>query len=340
MRDAYRDAGVDIDAGDALVDRIKPLAKRTIRASAGPGLPGVVGGIGSFGGRFALGTYRDPVLVSGTDGVGTKLLVAQRLGNHRTIGIDLVAMCVNDVVVLGAQPLFFLDYYATGKLDVDEAEQVVAGIAAGCEQAGCALLGGETAEMPGMYAPGHYDLAGFAVGVVERDQIVDGTAIRPGDRLVGVPSAGLHSNGYSLVRRLLDDLDPTVDPGGLGRTLGAELLEPTRIYASLMGSIRGRFKGAAHITGGGLPGNVPRMFPDGIGAVMWRGSWRIPPIFELLRQRGGLDEAELVRTFNCGLGMVLAVERSEADALAAEVGGTIVGEVTAAAPGSDGWELA
>ncbi|MEQ1571663.1 MAG: phosphoribosylformylglycinamidine cyclo-ligase [Myxococcota bacterium] len=336
-RDPYKDAGVDIEAGDALVDRIKPWAARTKR-------PGVIGGIGSFGGLFSLeGKYRDPVLVSGTDGVGTKLLVAQALGKHDTIGIDLVAMSVNDVVVLGAEPLYFLDYYATSKLDVDVAEQVIAGIARGCEMAGCALLGGETAEMPGMYQPGHYDLAGFAVGVVERDQILDGSTIAPGDRLVGVASSGLHSNGYSLVRKLLVDsgrFDLAADPGGLGQPLGLALLEPTRIYARLLLDLRKvwSLKGAAHITGGGLPGNVPRVLPDHVGAVMWRGSWPLPPIFDLLRREGQLDEAAMVRTFNCGLGMVLAVPAAQAEDLAASIGGWVVGEVVERRGEAD-WEL-
>lgn len=330
-RDAYRDAGVDIDAGDSLVDRIKPWAARTHRA-------GVMGGIGSFGGLFSMAGYKDPVLVSGTDGVGTKLLVAQKLGRHDTIGIDLVAMCVNDVAVMGAEPLFFLDYFATGKLDVDVAEQVVKGIARGCEMAGCALLGGETAEMPGMYAPGHYDLAGFSVGGVERDRILDGSTVRPGDHLVGVASSGLHSNGYSLVRKLVEPLDPAVDPGDLGRPLGDELMEPTRIYAKLLLGIREAWtlKGASHITGGGITGNVPRMLPDGCRARIVRGTWPIPPIFALLQRLGELSEEEMLRTFNCGLGLVLAVPAAESAALAEAIGGFVVGEVVA---GDEGCEL-
>ncbi len=336
-RDAYRDAGVDIDAGDALVERIKPHARRTMR-------PGVLGGIGSFGGLFSLAGYRDPVLVSGTDGVGTKLLVAQRLGRHDTIGIDLVAMCVNDIAVMGAEPLFFLDYYATGKLDVGAAEQVIAGIARACEQSGCALLGGETAEMPGMYGPGHYDLAGFAVGVVERDRILDGRAVAPGDALVGIPSSGLHSNGYSLARKLLVDsgrYDLAADPGGLGRPLGDELLEPTRLYPRLLLGAREAWDlhGAAHITGGGLPGNVPRLLPDACKAVLWRGSWPVPPIFALLQQAGGLSEAEMLRTFNCGLGVVLAAPRAIAEDLAKAVGGYLVGEVVARPAPDDDFAL-
>jgi len=332
-RDAYREAGVDIEAADALVDRIKPLAASTHR-------DGVLGGLGGFGGLFALQAYRQPVLVSGTDGVGTKLLVAQALGRHDTIGIDLVAMCVNDIVVSGAEPLFFLDYFATGKLAPDQAEQVVAGIAEGCRQAGCALLGGETAEMPGMYAPGHYDLAGFAVGVVERDEILDGSAVRPGWKLVGLPSNGLHSNGFSLVRKLLvdgDGLDLSADPGGLGHSLGDELLRPTRIYVRDVLKLRGRFPiGAmAHITGGGLPGNVPRVLPEGCGATITRGSWPLPPIYSLLVRRGALSEHELVTTFNAGIGMVLAVAPDAAAELAEASGGYLVGEVVR----GDGVEL-
>ena len=332
-RDAYRDAGVDIDAGDALVERIKPWAARTAR-------PGVLGGIGAFGSLFSLAGYTDPVLVSGTDGVGTKLLVAQRLGRHDTIGQDLVAMCVNDIAVMGAEPLFFLDYYATGKLDVDLAEQVVAGIARACGMAGCALVGGETAELPDLFGRDHYDLAGFAVGVVERTAILDGSRIEVGDRLVGVPSSGLHSNGYTLVRKLLVDsgtFDLATDPGDLGRSLGHELLEPTRLYPRLLQGVRSAWdlRGAAHVTGGGLPGNVPRMLPAGMGIRMWRGSWRVPPIFVLLQHTGGLSEAEMVRTFNCGLGLVLAAPADQAEPLAEAVGGSVVGEVVA----GEGWEL-
>jgi phosphoribosylformylglycinamidine cyclo-ligase len=332
-RDAYRDAGVDIDAGDALVERIKPWAARTKR-------PGVMGGIGAFGSLFALEGYTDPVLVSGTDGVGTKLLLAHELGRHETIGIDLVAMCVNDIAVMGAEPLFFLDYYATGKLDVDVAEKVVAGIARGCEMSGCALVGGETAEMPGMYGEGHYDLAGFAVGVVERGRILDGSAVAPGDALVGVPSSGLHSNGYSLVRKLVAGLDRQAEHG-LGRPLADVLMEPTRLYPRLLLGVRQAWtlKGATHITGGGLPGNVPRMLPDACKAVLWRGSWPVPPIFALLQRLGALGEDELVRTFNCGLGLVLAVPKAEAEPLAEAIGGHVVGEVVARTSPEDDFEL-
>jgi phosphoribosylformylglycinamidine cyclo-ligase len=282
-RDAYRDAGVDIEAGDEVVDRIGKHVRSTYR-------DGVVGDIGGFGGFFQVPSrYKEPLLVAGTDGVGTKLLLAQQLQRPETIGIDLVAMCVNDVAVCGAEPLFFLDYFATGKLDPAEAEAVVAGICEGCRQAGCALIGGETAEMPGMYAPRHYDLAGFCVGVVEKSRVMNGKDIVPGDRLVGIASSGVHSNGYSLVRHLL----------------------------------------GSYITGGGFTGNVPRVLPRGLGAVMHKGSWPELPIFALLREAGNLSDEEMYRTFNCGLGMVLVVPAEHAEALAAAAGGWVVGEVVA-----------
>jgi len=324
--DAYKQAGVDIDAGEALVERIKPLARSTTRE-------GVVGGIGGFGGLFSLmGRFRDPVLVSGTDGVGTKLLLAQRLGKHDTIGIDLVAMCVNDIIVTGAEPLFFLDYFATGKLSVDEAADVVAGIAEGCRQSGCALLGGETAEMPGLYAPGHYDLAGFAVGAVERDAILDGSDVQPGDAIVGLPSSGVHSNGYSLVRKVLVEpgrLPLDQDPGGLGTTLGQALLAPTILYVSAVRTLIDEHgaRAAAHITGGGLPGNLPRCLPQGLGAQLDRATWTEPPIFDLLRREGDLTESDLDRTFNRGLGMCVIVPTERASAAAQAVGGSVVGRV-------------
>jgi phosphoribosylformylglycinamidine cyclo-ligase len=314
---------VDIDAGDEVVDRITRHVRSTRR-------PGVVGDIGGFGGLFSLmGKWRDPLLVSGTDGVGTKLLLAQRLGRHDTIGIDLVAMCANDVAVCGAEPLFFLDYFATGRLVPAEAEAVVAGIAAGCRQAGCALIGGETAEMPGMYAPGHYDLGGFCVGAVERDDVMDGRDIRPGDALVGVASSGVHSNGYSLVRRLCDDLPMDRDEWGLGAPLGEVLLRPTRIYAKELLAWRPAFGllGAVHITGGGFTGNVPRMLAPGLGARLHHGSWPVPPIFALLRERGGLTDDEMHRTFNNGLGLIVACRAERATELAAAAGGWVVGEV-------------
>ena len=322
-RDAYRDAGVDMVAGDEVVDRIGRHVKSTNR-------PGVIGGLGGFGGLFSLmGRYKDPVLVSGTDGVGTKLLLAQQVGKHDTIGVDLVGMCVNDVVVCGAEPLFFLDYYATGKLDPAAAEEVIAGIAAGCRLAGCALIGGETAEMPGMYAPGHYDLAGFCVGAVERERIVDPTRIREGDLLVGIPSSGPHSNGYSLIRKLVAGLDLQADPGGFGCTLAEALLAPTRIYVKELLALHAEdlLLGAAHITGGGFTGNVPRMLPPGFGSVIRAGSWPVPPIFSLLRTLGQLNDDEMYRTFNNGLGMILTVRPEVAVAVAARVGGYVVGEV-------------
>ncbi|MBM4366165.1 MAG: phosphoribosylformylglycinamidine cyclo-ligase [Deltaproteobacteria bacterium] len=324
-RDRYRDAGVDIDAGDEVVDRIGKHVRSTYR-------DGVVGDIGGFGGFFRVpDRYREPLLVAGTDGVGTKLLLAQRLGDHSGIGIDLVAMCANDVAVCGAEPLFFLDYFATGKLDPSEAEAVIASIAEGCRQAGCALIGGETAEMPGMYAPRHYDLAGFCVGVVERSAVLDGRDIQAGDKLVGLPSSGVHSNGYSLVRHLLDKLPMDRDDWGLGAPLGEVLLRPTRIYVRELLALRQQFGllGAVHITGGGFTGNVPRVLPRGLGAVMHKGSWPELPIFALLRAQGELSDEEMYRTFNCGLGMVLVVRPGEAEALAGVAGGFVVGEVVA-----------
>lgn len=320
--DAYAQAGVDIEAGAAVVNGIR-AAVRSTRT------PGVMGDLGGFGALFSLGgRYKDPVLVSGTDGVGTKLLVAQRLNQHQTIGQDLVAMCVNDVVVSGAQPLFFLDYFATGRLAPEVAVQVITGIADGCRKAGCALVGGETAEMPGMYGQGHYDLAGFVVGAVEREAIIDGSRIQAGDALVGIPSSGLHSNGYSLVRRLCDELDWS-ETWGLGRPLGEVLLEPTRIYVRECLGLVERFdvRGMVHITGGGFTENIPRILPAGLGAVLWRGSWTTPPVFSFLRQRGSLSDADMYRTFNNGLGMILIVPAPQADAVAAASGGSVVGEV-------------
>lgn len=322
-KDAYREAGVDIEAGDEVVDRITKHVRSTYR-------DGVVGDIGGFGGFFQVPErYRRPLLVAGTDGVGTKLLLAQQLGRPETIGIDLVAMCVNDVAVCGAEPLFFLDYFATGKLDPAEAEAVVAGICEGCRQAGCALIGGETAEMPGMYAPRHYDLAGFCVGVVERDEVMNGAGIAPGDVLVGLPSSGVHSNGYSLVRRILGDFPMNEDRWGLGAPLGDVLLRPTRIYVKELLVLRAKHPllGAVHITGGGFTGNVPRVLPRGLGAEMVKGSWPEPPIFRLLREAGDLSDEEMYRTFNCGLGMILVIRPENAEALAAEAGGWIVGTV-------------
>ncbi len=299
----YKDSGVDIDAGDALVDEIKPLAKSTDRR-------GVMGGLGGFGGLFDLKAagFHDPILVSGTDGVGTKLKVAIEAGIPDTVGIDLVAMCVNDIVVQGAEPLFFLDYYATAKLDVETARRVVAGIAEGCRRAGCALVGGETAEMPGMYKDGDYDLAGFAVGAAERDQLLPRDDIAPGDIVLGLASSGLHSNGFSLVRKVMERGGHDI------RTL----LEPTRIYVKpLLSAIRttGAIKGLAHITGGGLPGNVPRCLPDGLRARLDARQWSVPPVFRWLREAGSVPTDDMLRTFNCGLGMVVISARGDAAAV-------------------------
>ncbi len=306
----YRDAGVDIDEGDRLVDLIKPFAKKTLR-------PEVLAGIGGFGGLFALDPkrWREPVLVSGTDGVGTKLKVAFAADRHDTIGQDLVAMCVNDVAVVGAEPLFFLDYFATGKLAAEKAAQVVKGIADGCALAGCALIGGETAELPGFYEAGEYDLAGFAVGCVERSRIVDGATVAPGDLVVGIASSGLHSNGYSLARKALLDrhpLDRSFEALG-GATLADALLTPTRIYAKDVLALleRVRVKSFAHVTGGGLPGNVPRNLPEGTRAVIEEGRWPRPPIFDLVEREGGVPRDEMYRTFNMGLGLVAVVSAGD-----------------------------
>jgi phosphoribosylformylglycinamidine cyclo-ligase len=307
----YRDAGVDIDTGNRLVERIKPLAESTRR-------PGVVSGLGGFGGLFELPVdrYRRPVLVSGTDGVGTKLRLAIDAGIHDGIGIDLVAMCANDVVVQGAEPLYFLDYYATGKLDEEVAYRVVASIAEGCKRAGMALIGGETAEMPGMYAEEDYDLAGFCVGVVERDAIVDGSSVTPGDTLLGLASSGPHANGYSLIRRILTDSGTDLDMPIDGRTLIGVLLEPTRIYvASILALLESiPVKAIAHVTGGGLSENIPRVLPAGTRARLDVSSWRQPEIFHWLAATAGLDDAELRRTFNCGIGMTVCVAEDQAAA--------------------------
>jgi phosphoribosylformylglycinamidine cyclo-ligase len=297
----YRDAGVDIDAGDALVEVIKPFARRTMR-------PEVLAGIGGFGALCAIPKkYRQPVLVSGTDGVGTKLKLAFALNRHATVGIDLVAMSVNDVLVQGAEPLFFLDYYACGKLDRKVAAQVVKGIARGCELAGCALIGGETAEMPGMYPEGEYDLAGFCVGVVEKKKILHGRSIKPGDVLLGLASSGAHSNGYSLIRRIVERARPDA-------SMLDALMEPTRIYVKsvlkLIASVP--VKGLAHITGGGLVGNVPRILPRGTRALIDASSWPRPPLFKWLQQQGNVAEQEMHRVFNCGIGMVAVVAAAEA----------------------------
>ena len=303
----YKDAGVDIDAGNELVERIKPLVKRTMR-------PEVLAGLGGFGGMFALppGRYREPVLVSGTDGVGTKLMLAQHLNRHETIGIDLVAMCVNDVLVQGAEPLFFLDYFACGKLDNDVASAVIGGIAEGCSQAGAALIGGETAEMPDMYAEGEYDLAGFTVGAVEREDLIDGSGIAVGDAIIGIASSGPHSNGYSLIRKVLDRApNEQID----GYPASERLLLPTRIYVkpilSLMQSIR--VKGLAHITGGGITENIPRVLLGSVDAEIDTGSWSRGPVFDWLAEHGNIELAEMRRTFNCGVGMVVIVDAADAE---------------------------
>jgi len=306
---SYRGAGVDIDAGDALVERIKAFAKRTLR-------PEVLSGIGGFGALVELPKrFKEPVLVSGTDGVGTKLKLAFALNRHDTVGIDLVAMSANDVLVQGAEPLFFLDYFACGKLDVAVAAEVIKGIAKGCELAGCALAGGETAEMPGMYPDGEYDLAGFCVGVVEKGGVIDGREIAAGDAVLGLASSGAHSNGYSLIRRILERARPDLAADFHGRPLADVLMAPTRIYVKpvlrLIGEVR--VKGLAHITGGGLLENVPRILPEGVRAVLDRRAWPLPPLFGWLQEQGQIGDAELHRVFNCGIGMVAIVAGRDAD---------------------------
>jgi phosphoribosylformylglycinamidine cyclo-ligase len=304
---SYRDAGVDIDAGNELVERIKPAVARTRR-------PEVLTGLGGFGALFKLdlGRWREPLLVSGTDGVGTKLMLARQLGRHDTIGIDLVAMCVNDILTSGAEPLFFLDYFATGRLHLDEAQAVIEGIAEGCRQAGCALIGGETAEMPGMYGDGEYDLAGFAVGAVERSDLLDGSRIAAGHRLLGLASSGPHSNGYSLIRKVIEhsgaDLSaPLKGAGDKKVTLADALLAPTRIYVQPLLKLLsgGGIDGLAHVTGGGLTENIVRIIPDGLGIDIDRRAWNRPAVFDWLQENGGIEEREMLRTFNCGIGMVL-----------------------------------
>lgn len=306
----YKDAGVDIEAGDELVERIKPAVKRSMR-------PEVLAGLGGFGALFEIPVdrYRKPVLVSGTDGVGTKLRLAIETGRHDTIGIDLVAMCVNDVVVQGAEPLFFLDYYATAKLRVDVAESVIKGIVEGCVQAGAALIGGETAEMPGMYADGDYDLAGFCVGIVEKDAIIDGTKTRSGDAVIGLPSSGPHSNGYSLVRKLLSHAKATATTKLGHGTLYDALLQPTRIYVKPLLALAKKvpIHGIAHITGGGLTENIPRVVPDGLGVLLSAKTWTRPEVFDWLQATGNITDAEMYRTFNCGIGMTITVAAEHVD---------------------------
>ena len=333
---SYRDAGVDIEAGDALVDRIKPLARRTMR-------PEVLGGIGGFGALFELSKkYKEPVLVSGTDGVGTKLKLAFEWNKHDTVGQDLVAMSVNDILVQGAEPLFFLDYFACGKLDVDTAADVVKGIALGCELSGCALIGGETAEMPGMYPPGEYDLAGFAVGAVEKADIIDGSKIVPGDVVLGLASSGAHSNGYSLIRKIIERARPDLDADFHGRTLREVVMEPTRLYVkpllALMQAMPGTVKGMAHITGGGITENVPRILRDELSARIDASSWTLPPLFQWLQEAGQVDMQEMYRVFNCGIGMGVVVADAQADAVQAHLeaaGETVyrIGRIAARADG-------
>lgn len=313
--DLYQKAGVDINLGNTFIDRIKPLIRQTFS-------PEVITDIGGFSGLFRLdpSAYAEPVLVSSTDGVGTKLKIAQQLNRHQTIGIDLVAMCVNDIIVQGARPLFFLDYLATGRLDLETTTAIIEGVVAGCKQAGCALIGGETAEMPGCYPVGEYDLAGFVVGIVEREKIINGSTIRPGDRIIGLASSGLHSNGYSLVRKIFfEDLriDPREVIPELGLTLGEELLKPTRIYVRSILSLIKEYpvKGMAHITGGGIIDNLPRVLPAECQARIAQNSWEIPPVFFLLRRLGGVSDKEVHHVFNNGLGMILIVPEKETDGI-------------------------
>ncbi|MHB1429904.1 MAG: phosphoribosylformylglycinamidine cyclo-ligase [Rhodocyclaceae bacterium] len=332
----YRDAGVDIDAGDALVERIKPAAKRTMR-------PEVLGGIGGFGALFEVSKkFKEPVLVSGTDGVGTKLKLAFMLNRHDTVGQDLVAMSVNDILVQGAEPLFFLDYFACGKLDVGTAATVVEGIAKGCELAGCALIGGETAEMPDMYPAGEYDLAGFAVGAVEKSKIIDGKSIVPGDVVLGLASSGAHSNGYSLIRRIVERAQPDLAADFHGKPFADALIAPTRIYVKpllkLMEAVT--VKGMAHITGGGLTGNVPRVLPENVTAVIRQSAWTLPPLFQWLQAQGQVADEEMHRVFNCGIGMVVivaAAEAARAQELLTTAGETVytLGRIEARQPGQE-----
>jgi phosphoribosylformylglycinamidine cyclo-ligase len=331
----YRDAGVDIDAGDELVERIKPRVKRSMR-------PEVLGSIGGFGAlvEVPLHRYRKPVLVSGTDGVGTKLRLAIDTHRHDGVGIDLVAMCANDVIVQGAEPLFFLDYFASGKLDVDVAERVIAGIVEGCVQAGCALVGGETAEMPGMYHGADYDLAGFCVGVVEKEAIIDGSKTRAGDVVLGLPSSGPHSNGFSLIRKILQLSDADLQADLQGASLIDRLMAPTRIYVKpllkLMGEVS--LHGLSHITGGGLLDNIPRVLPDGLECVLERRSWRREPVFDWLQQQGKITDAEMYRVFNCGIGMTVHVAADDAQRAIGVLGDAgqealVIGEIRAGTRG-------
>ncbi len=340
---SYKDAGVDINAGNELVERIKHVAKKTHR-------PEVVAGLGGFGALFTLPAgYHEPVLVSGTDGVGTKLRLAMDLGLHDTIGIDLVAMCVNDLVVCGAEPLFFLDYYATGKLNLQNAAAVVEGIGTGCAQAGCALVGGETAEMPGMYAGDDYDLAGFCVGIVEKSHIIDGSAVHVGDKLIGLASSGPHSNGYSLIRKVIDVADVDILNEDLGgKSLAEALLTPTRIYVksilALVEHAHVPVHAIAHITGGGLLENIPRVLPGNTRAVINSSAWQQPAVFDWLQKKGNIDQQEMYRTFNCGIGMVIAVPETAVDAAIDVLHATgedafLIGHIEHADPGDDQVEI-
>ena len=335
----YAAAGVDVAAGEKAVELIKQHVRSTFR-------PEVIGDIGGFGGLFAFdpSRYREPVLVSSTDGVGTKALIAEATGRFTTIGIDLVAMCVDDVVTQGAEPLFFQDYIAVGRLVPDQIAQLVEGVADGCRQAGCALIGGETAELPDLYAPGEYDLAGFAVGIVERARLVDGAAVKPGDVVLGLASSGLHSNGYSLARRIVFDvlkLDVAAVFPGTGRAVADELLEPTRIYVRAVLPIRAGVHAMAHVTGGGITGNLPRVLPDGCRAMVRRRAWTVPPVFETLRAAGRVDEAEMFRTFNMGIGYLLVLPPDELPATRAALAaaGETVFEIGEIVAGPRGVEL-
>ncbi|MCF6250489.1 MAG: phosphoribosylformylglycinamidine cyclo-ligase [Methylococcaceae bacterium] len=309
----YKSAGVDIEAGNDLVERIKPIAAKTRR-------PGVMAGLGGFGSLFELplDRYQNPILVSGTDGVGTKLKLALELGIHDTVGIDLVAMCVNDIIVLAAEPLFFLDYYATGKLDVDVAASVIAGIGKGCELAGAALVGGETAEMPGMYTNGDFDLAGFCVGIVEKNNILDGSLVKAGDKLIGIASSGPHSNGYSLIRKIIETSNVSLNETLDGKPLGKALLEPTKIYVKSLLELLTKtpVHALAHITGGGLTENLPRVLPENLNAAINLSAWELPEIFKWLQEQGNITQADMLTTFNCGIGMIVCVDpKDEAETI-------------------------
>jgi len=343
-RITYKDSGVDIDAGNRFVNIIKPLVKATSR-------PEVMADIGGFGGLFSLnsGKYKNPVLVSGTDGVGTKLKIAFMADKHDTVGIDLVAMCVNDIVVQGAEPLFFLDYLATGKLEPEKAAEIVKGISAGCVMAGCALIGGETAEMPGFYADGEYDMAGFTVGCVDRDNLIDGSSITVGNQLIGLSSSGLHSNGYSLARKVIfEKMGLKIDSllADTGTTVADELLKTTKIYVkSVLNLLRDfSINGIAHITGGGLLENIPRVLPKGCKAVIRKGTWQTPAIFDIMQKAGNIDQNEMYRAFNCGIGMVLSVPAEQTDDILIRLSGLhedahIIGEIAKCDPGAEEVEM-